>query len=192
MEYIAILILAALVFGICYLVDKGFTSLFRGQAQHQSGKAVRLNKKYGSIGLIIAVLGIAGIFSGLTEGWVMLVGGSLLVLMGAGLVVYYMTFGVFYDKDSFVLTTFGKKSTTYTYKAIKTQQLYNSYGNIVVELTMEDNRSFQLQLTMKGATEFLDHAFAAWLEQTGKTKEECTFHDPDNSCWFPPAQQDET
>ena len=188
MEYIAVIILAALVFGICFLVDKGFTKVFRGQSQHMSGKAVRLNKKYGSIGLIIAILGLAGIFSGLSEGWVMIVGGSILLLAGAALVVYYMTFGVFYDTDSFVLTTFGKKSCTYAYKDIRCQQLFNSYGNIVVELTLADGRSFQLQLSMIGAAEFLDHAFAVWLTQTGKTKEECKFHDPDNSCWFPPAE----
>lgn len=190
MEYVAVIILAAVVFGICYLVDKGFTRIFRGQAQHMSGKAVRLNKKYGSIGLIIAVLGIAGIFAGLTQGWVLIAGGSILLLVGVALVVYYMTFGVFYDTDSFVLTTFGKKSATYAYKDIQTQQLYISYGHIVVELCLSDGRSFQLQLTMKGASAFLDHAFEGWLTQTGKTREECDFHDPDNSCWFPPAEQE--
>ena len=47
MEYLAVIIFAALVFGLCFLVDKGFTKLFRNQAQHHSGQAVRLNKKYG-------------------------------------------------------------------------------------------------------------------------------------------------
>ena len=191
MEYIAVIILAAAVFGICYLVDKGFNKLFRGQAQHMSGKAVRLNKKYGSIGLIIAVLGLAGIFSGLTEGWVMIVGGSILLLVGIALVVYYMTFGVFYDADSFVLTTFGKKSVTYRYQDICAQQLYMNYRNIVVELYMADDRTFQLQLTMNGAVDFLDAAFAGWLQQKKMTKEMCTFHDPDNSCWFPQANPEE-
>ena len=187
MEYIAVIVVAALVFGICYLVDKGFTKLFRSQAQHVSGKAVRLNKKYGSIGLIMVALGVAAIFSGLSTGALMLVCGSVLVLVGIGLVVYYMTFGIFYDDDAFVLTTFGKKSQTYPYKDILTQQLYVSYGNIVVELNLQDQRSFQVQLSMKGAAEFLDHAFAKWLEQNGKTMEECPFHDTKNSCWFPPA-----
>ena len=58
MEYVAVIIVAALVFGVCFLVDKGFTKLFRNQQQHQSGTAVRLNKRYGSIGLLIAVLGV--------------------------------------------------------------------------------------------------------------------------------------
>ena len=46
MEYIAVLVVAAAVFGICYLVDKGFTRMFRSQAQHMSGTAVRVALHY--------------------------------------------------------------------------------------------------------------------------------------------------
>ena len=44
MEYIAVLLVAALVFLICFMVDKGFTKLFRSQKEHKSGLAIRLNK----------------------------------------------------------------------------------------------------------------------------------------------------
>lgn len=188
MEYVAVLIVAALVFGVCFLVDKGFHKLFRSQQEHQSGLAVRLNKKYGSVGLIVAVLGVSALLAGLSQGWVLSVGGGLLILVGLGLVVYYITFGVFYDTDTFVLTSFGKRSTTYTYKDIKAQQLYNSYGNVLIELHMVDGRTVQLQAGMEGAYAFLDYAFAAWLRQTGKRREDCGFHDPQNSCWFPPVE----
>lgn len=188
MEYIAVILVAALVFGVCYLVDKGFTRLFRSQAQHMSGKAVRLNKKYGAIGLILAVLGLGAVFTGLSQGWLLVGGGGVLILTGIGLVVYYMTFGVFYDQDSFILTTFGRRSTTYYYRDIKNQQLYSSYGSVIVELYMKDGRTVQLQSAMKGVYDFLDHAFAAWLRQTGRKQEDCTFYDPQNSCWFPPLE----
>ena len=52
----ALILIVAGVFLLCYLVDKGFTKLFRGTVQHQSGKSVRLSKRYGSIGAIIAFL----------------------------------------------------------------------------------------------------------------------------------------
>ena len=188
MEYIAVLIVAALVFGACYLIDRAFQRVFRNQQEHRSGLAVRLNKKYGSMGLIIAVLGLAAVFAGLPQGWVLIAGGELLVLVGIGLVVYYMTFGVFYDEDTFILTTFGKRSTTYAYKDIKAQQLYNSYGNILIELHMTDGRSVQLQAGMTGVYSFLDHAFSTWLRQTGRKQEDCSFYDPQNSCWFPPVE----
>mgnify|MGYP003303651866 CR=1 FL=1 len=34
MEYLAVIIVAAVVFGLCFLVDKAFVKLFRSQAQH--------------------------------------------------------------------------------------------------------------------------------------------------------------
>ena len=43
MQLIPILLVAALIFGLCYLVDKAFAKLFRSKAQHRSGKAVRVN-----------------------------------------------------------------------------------------------------------------------------------------------------
>ena len=88
MEYVAVIVVMAVVFGGCYLVDKGFTRVFRNQQQHHSGLAVRLNKRYGSFGLILAVLGLAAIFSGLTNGWILIAGGSIILVVGIALVVY--------------------------------------------------------------------------------------------------------
>jgi hypothetical protein len=177
-------------FALCFAIDKGFTRLFRGKQQHQSGLSVRLNKKYGLVGIVLGVLGIAAVFAGLRESSkLLLAGGGIIIVMGAGLMVYYMTFGIFYDDDSFILTTFGRRSTTYAYSQIKCQQLYNAYGAILIELQMEDGRAVQLQATMEGVYPFLDKAFGAWLRQTGRNREDCPFHDPDNSCWFPPVEE---
>ena len=189
MEFIGVLIVAALVFGACFLIDKGFTKLFRSQAQHKSGLAVRLNKKYGAFGLILVVLGLATLFSGLGKGWLMVAAGGLIIAVGIGLVVYYITFGVFYDESGFVLTTFGKKSKLYQYRDIKSQQLYNSYGNILIELHLADGRSVQLQSGMTGVYPFLDKAFSKWCAQKGIDPESCSFHDPENSCWFPGMEE---
>ena len=42
---IPIILIIAVVFLLCYLADKGFTKLFRGKVQHQSGKSVRLSRR---------------------------------------------------------------------------------------------------------------------------------------------------
>lgn len=188
MEYIAVIIVAALVFGICFLVDKGFTRVFRSQAQHMSGTAVRLSKRYGSFGLIIAVIGLAAVFTGLGGGLVLIIGGAILMVFGIGLVVYYLSYALFYDEESFIFTTVGKKAKTYYYRDIKQQQLYNNQGHLLIELHMADGDAVQLQSTMNGCFEFMDHAFKAWLRQTGRKEEDCPFHDPANSCWFPPVE----
>lgn len=188
MEYILILIVAALVFGICFLIDKGFTKLFRSQAEHMSGTAVRLSKRYGAFGLILVALGVGAIFAGLSGNWFLIVGGGLVILMGIGLVVYYMTYGIFYAEDSFIFMTFGKRNVKYYYKDIRNQQLYNNQGHLLIELHMADGNTVQLQSTMDGCFPFMDHAYAAWLRQTGRREEDCPFHDPSNSCWFPPVE----
>ncbi len=187
MEFVLVVLVVAIVFGLCFLVDKGFTKLFRSQAQHKSGKAVRLNKHYGSSGLILAVLGLAALFQGIGEGWLMIAGGILIIAVGIGLVVYYMTYALFYDEDSFLFQRFGKPPVTYAYGDILSQQLYNNQGHLLIELYMADGKTVALQSTMAGCYDFMDHAFSAWLRQTGKRQEDCPFYDPANSCWFPPV-----
>ncbi|MBQ8756752.1 MAG: hypothetical protein IJZ48_00705 [Oscillospiraceae bacterium] len=190
MPYLAVLVVAALCFFVFFLIDKGFTKLFRSQSQHHSGTAVRLHKRYATIGVLLVVFGAACVITGIGEKLILLICGIVMLLTAVFLLVYYMTFGVFYDADGFVLTTFGKKSTTYQYKEIVGQKLYKSAGNVtLVEIYLTDGRTFQLQSNMAGAFEFLDQAFLRWVEQTGKTREECTFHDKDNCCWFPPVEE---
>ena len=186
MQYLAVLLVAALVFGACFLFDKGFEKIFRSQAQHYSGLSVRLNKRYAAFGAILIALGFAALFAGLSSSTLLVVCGILIILMGAALVVYYATFGVFYDDDSFILTTFGKRSSTYRYRDIRGQRLYLIQGgSVVVELHMADGRAVSLQSPMIGAYDFLDHAFIQWCRQTGRDPEGCDFHDTANHLWFP-------
>lgn len=183
-----VLIIVAVVFGLCFLADKGFQKLFRSQAEHKSGKAVRLSKRYSVFGLIMALLGLAAVFTGISGDWLMLVCGCILILMGVGLVTYYMAYGIFYDTESFVFTSIGKTERKYYYKDIEKQQLYNNQGHLLIELHMTDGKTVQIQSTMEGAFDFMDYAYAAWLRQTGRREEDCPFHDPANSCWFPPVE----
>ena len=187
---VSILLVVAVVFGICFLADKGFTKLFRGQAQHQSGLSVRPNKKYGAFGLILAVVGLGGVFAGLKDDKVLLFGGCVVILLGIGLTIYYLSTGLFYDEESFLYTSFGKKSVTYHYRDIQAQQLYNAQGSMMVELYMTDGKSVHVHGNMVGAYDFLDKAFTRWCAQRGINAEDCPFHDPSNSCWFPPVSEE--
>ena len=185
MQIFAILIIAAVIFGICYLFDKGFQKTFRNKPQHKSGLSIRPNKRYATFGLILLILGLAAIFSS-AESVVLLVGGIMILVMAIGLIVYYMTFGVFYDDDSFLFTSFGKKSMEYRYQDIKSQQLYVIQGgNVVIELHMADGSAVSVQSPMVGVYAFLDTAFAGWCRQKGINSDDCSFYDPANSCWFP-------
>lgn len=183
------LIVAALVFGACFALDKGFAKLFRSKAQHRTGLAVKHNKRAALFGLFLCVLGIAGVAAGITGGAGLLIMSLIVLLMGGGLIAYYLCFGIYYDADSFILSAFGKKSTVYRFADIQAQQLYVLQGGaVVVELHMADGSAVSVQSNMDGAYPFLDHAFAAWCRQKGMDPDSCDFHDPGQSLWFPAVE----
>lgn len=190
MQLAVVLLVAAITFGLCFLFDKGYVRLFRNKVQHRSGLAVRVNQRYAAVGVILALLGVVSIITGITSGIALVLGGIVVLLMGAALIVYYMSFGIFYDDDSFLMTRFGKKSVTYRFEDIRTQQLYLIQGgNVVVELHMSDGQAVSLQSVMEGTYPFLDHAYEAWCRQTGRDPKQCDFHDPSQSLWFPTEEE---
>ena len=189
-QLLPIALVAAVIFGLCYLVDKTFAKLFRSKAQHRSGMAVRANKRYGVFGVILTVLGIMAVCVGITDGPVLIWGGIIVLLMGIALAVYYLSFGIFYDGESLLLQRFGKKDVTHCYKDIVGQKLYLIQGgNIVVELHMADGSTVSVQSSFEGVYSFLDTAFAGWCLQTGRDPQSCDFHDPSQSLWFPTVEE---
>ena len=186
MQAIVILIIAALVFLICRVVDKLFSKHFRSKAQHRSGKAVRASKRYGLFGVIFFILGIVAISNGVSQGKLLFVGGFIVLFLGIVMAVYYLSFGIFYDGETFLVSSFGKRSLEYRYSDIQKQQLYVvSGGSVIVELWLKNGKTLSLQSGMEGVYPFLDHAFTAWCRQTGRREEDCAFHDPAKSWWFP-------
>lgn len=192
MEAIVILIIAALVFAVCWGVDKLFMRLFRNKAQHRSGLAVRVSKRYGLFGVIFSVLGILGIFSGMGGDKILLYAGIVVLLMGIALAVHYLSFGIFYDGEGFLLSRFGRKSQEHRYDEIVSQKLYViTGGSTVIELTLKDGSAVSLQSTMDGVYPFMDTAFAGWCLETGRQMDQCDFYDPAKSWWFPHEKEEE-
>lgn len=186
MRLVLYIVVIAGTFGLCYLFDHGFQKFFRSKKQHRSGLAVRLNKMYSLAGVLLSVLGVIAIMNGAAESKALLFGGIVVLALGIGLCIYHLSFGIFYDEDSFVYTSFGKKETTYRYSDILIQKLYViTGGSIVVELHMADGKAISIQSTMNGAYPFLDTAFSGWCREKGIDPESCTFHDPANHLWFP-------
>ena len=180
------LILAAVVFGACFLVDKGFSRLFRSRKEHQSGMAVKHNKRTALFGLVLAVLGIAGILTGISGGLGLVVLSAAVLLMAVCLIVYYLSFGIYYDEEGFLVSAFRKKERRWAYGSIREQKRYVIQGgSVLVELHMEDGTVVSIQSTMDGAYPFLDHAFARWCAQKGIDPDSCEFHDPSQHRWFP-------
>ena len=189
MSTLFVLFLAAAIFGICFAVDKAFTKAFRSKAQHRSGMAVRANKLYGLAGLVLSILGILGFLTGLGANILLLIGGLVVLALGIALIVYYLSFGIFYDGETMLVCAFGKKDREYFFREIQGQKLYLIQGgNILVELHMADGSAVSLQSSMEGIYTLLDTAFAALCMQKGIDPQCCTFHDPSQSLWFPTVE----
>ena len=191
MQALGILIVAAIVFLLCWIVDKLFSKLFRSKAQQRSGMAVRANKRYGVFGVVLSVLGILGIVAGVRGEKLLLWCGIVVLLMGSALTVHYLSFGIFYDGESYLLCRFAKKSQEHRFCEIVSQRLYLvTGGSTVIELTLKDGSTLTLQSTMDGVYPFMDTAFAGWCMQTGHKMEQCSFYDPSKSWWFPHEEPD--
>lgn len=190
MQAIGIFIVAAIIFFLCWVVDKTFSKLFRSKAQQRSGLAVRANKRYGVFGVILSVLGILGIIAGSRGERVLTWAGIIVLLMGSALATHYLSFGIFYDGDSFLLCRFGRKSQEHRFDEILNQKLYVvTGGGIVIELGLKDGSALTLQSNMDGVYPFMDTAFAGWCRQTGRNEADCDFYDPSKSWWFPHEEE---
>ena len=189
MNFVTILLVAAAVFGVCHLVDKAFSNAFRSKAQHRSGTAVRVSKMYGIMGIALCVIGVLSLV--VAAGSVLLLVGGLIVLsMGAAMAVYYLTRGIFYDAESFLVSGFGQKGTSHSYKEILQQRLYLVQGgNVIIELHLDDGSTVSLQSNMDGVYPFLDTAFDGWCRQKGIDPDSCDFHNPSNHWWFPHEEE---
>ena len=184
-----IFLMVVAVFGLCFLVDKGYSRLFRSKAQHRSGLSVRQNKRYGSMGIVLTVIGIASMATS-AGNKTMLIGGGILIAMGCALAVYYLSSGIYYDDDGFIVESLGKKQMSYRYRDILHQQLYVLQGGgIIVELHMADGSAVQVVSSMPDYDKFLNHAFTHWCRQKGIDPASCAFHNTENSCWFPEKEE---
>ena len=187
----AYLIIGAVIMAGLYGLDKLFTRIFRNQAQHHSGTAVRLKKGYGVAAVFLCVLAVLCLMQYiLNQEMLMLICFVALMIMGGGLGAYYLNHGVFYDDETFLFTTLGKKGVTYRYADITGQKLYLLQGGgYIVELYMAQGGTVNIQTSMPGAYAFLDKACHARFRQLGINSFECDWFDETQSCWFPPVEE---
>ena len=190
MKYLPVAIVAILTFGICYLADAGFKKLFRSKSQHKSGLSVKAGKSNAIFGILLMVVGLGALCSSSFNGILRWIAGPLMVLVGLFLIGFYVSFGIYYDDESFLYSRLGRRSKTYKYRDIKSQQLFVSGSNMIIELHLSDGLAIQLQSSMAGFDSFMNKAFEGWISQLGKCKADCAHYDPQKYSWFPNAQEE--
>lgn len=189
MQYVYLILFAAVVFGLCFLVDKGFSKFHQNRRPQHTGSSVRYSKRVMAFGIILFVIGIAAILNAAELGFVFYIAGALVCLVGVFLMVLYASYSVYYDEDTFTVASLGKKRITYSYGDILTQTLYNNAGSILIELHMADGSAVHIQAGMENAYPFMDKAFSSWLLATGRNREDCPFHEPEKCRWFPVTEE---
>ena len=178
MFYVIILLICAAVFGLCFLVDKLIQRLRRHEPP---AKTVRQPRRAVIIGIIMLVVGI-GLLLFLNTSWG-LVGGIVMILLGAVLLTSYFLFSVHYDDEGFTCRTL-KSADRYLYNQIRGEQAIATRSGITVILYV-GHTTVELSEAMQGVQKFLSHAYYARCRQMGIDPDLCPPPAPRELVWFP-------
>ena len=176
MFYVFLALFCACVFGLCFLVDR---LLSRGKKQAADAKTVRQPRRSVVIGVILLVVGI---YIALFVPGLLRVGGVVIALLGAVLLLSFCSFSVQYDDEGFTCRTLrGEKR--YQYNQIRGEQALATRGGITVILFVGDD-AVELSEAMQGVRPFLSHAYYARCRQLNIDPETCPPPAPEALVWF--------
>lgn len=182
-----LLLFAALVFGLCFLVDKGISAL---KNRVRTDMVVRMPVKYPIFAAILALTAVGAV----VYAWVMkstLMGAAAAVLLGMSIyvLVTYLNTRIDYTEDTFTFRR-GREVQTFRFGDIDCQRVaINRGGCCLVLVAGKDEIVFYSN--MQGFFRFLDHAFAAWCKARQLDPAEQTWHDPRDYRWFPDDEEAE-
>ena len=177
MFYVIIALFCACIFGLCFLVDR---LLSRGKTGGPAPNTVRQPRRAFVIGIVLLVAGVAcALF---VPGGLGLIGGVVIALLGAVLIVSYFSFAVDYDDEGFTVRGL-RTSGRYRFAQITGEQAVATRGGIHVMLLAGDT-TVELSEAMQGARAFLSHAYYAWCRQKGIAPEDNPPPAPEALVWF--------
>ena len=177
MFYVIIALFCACIFGLCFLVDR---LLSRGKTRDPAPNTVRQPRRAFVIGIVLLVAGVAcALF---VPGGLGIIGGVVIALLGAVLIVSYFSFAVDYDDEGFTVRGL-RTSGRYRFAQITGEQAVATRGGIHVMLFVGDI-SVELSEAMQGARAFLSHAYYAYCRQRGIDPEENPPPAPEALVWF--------
>ena len=164
------------MFGLCFLVDR---LLSRGKKQAADAKTVRQPRRSVVIGVILLVVGI---YIALFVPGLLRVGGVVIALLGAVLLLSFCSFSVQYDDEGFTCRTL-RSEKRYQYNQIRGEQALATRGGITVMLFVGDD-AVELSEAMQGVRPFLSHAYYARCRQLNIDPETCPPPAPEALVWF--------
>lgn len=165
MKYVLILIIMAVVFGLCFLVDLLCKRIAAKRPKPQ--KVVRQPRRQLIFGVLMAFFAVAaavGYFELLS--WGLRIGLLIVLLMGGFLLTHYFAFGIWYDDEGFLYRDLTHRTRRYTYDQITGQSSFHTRAGITSTLFVGED-DISLSQSMVGLKDFLAKAFSRWCEAKG-------------------------
>ena len=174
MKYVLLLLFCALVFLVCFLVDKFLQKLFPKHELEKSKSVVRPPQKSATFGVLLLVIPLMALLFWMPEG-----GDTLLticcvgaMIMGAFLLYTYFSVAIYYGENSFLYKTLRGGKKEYRYADIRGQRSLMTRGGINTILFVQN------------LNPFLKTAFFRWCEAK-HIDPDSVENNPRMFTWFP-------
>ena len=191
MQYVFLLIIAVLVFGVCFLIDLLVKKL-RPKSDLEKGKqVVRLPRRSAIWGVILVLFPLVVLLFWLPpEGDTMLtIGCAVAMVFGAILLIQFGSFAIHYDDTQFMYRDLRHKKKIYTYDQIRGQQSLMTRGGIQSTLFVSED-VIEVYSAMQGLGDFLSKAFFRWCEAKGIDPDSVE-NNPHMLTYFPAPKEEE-
>lgn len=190
MIYVFIAIFMALVFGLCFLVDKLWQRFVKNADFDQS--KVRLARSNIVFGTLLAVFGLVLLlFVAPEQGGIWWFMTAVILLVGLFLLANYCLTGIDYNEMGFTYRRLGHRLQSFSYDQICGQRTFANRAGINVLLYAGDEEIY-LYASMKGTQAFLSTAFNGWCAAHGIDPEQVSPPNPENMIWFNEPVEQET
>ena len=192
MKYVLLAALCALVFLVCFLIDKLFSLIFPRSKTEKSGNVVRLPRRNAVAGILLIFVPLVVLLFFIPEGGdtLMTVGCVIAIVLGLILLVSYLSFAIYYDDEGFVYKDLRRKKTAYHYSQIKGQRSVMTRSGINSILFVADDE-INVYSTMQNLNAFLNKAFYKWCA-VKNIDPASVENNPRMFTWFPDPEKKKT
>lgn len=191
MKYLLVLIICAVVFLVCFLIDLLLKAIFPKSRLEKSKQVVRPPRRSVVFGIILTFLGAAVLIRKLPEAddVLLLIGAGVAMIFGVILLCTYFSFSIFYDEEGFLYRAWGKGKKEFRYSQIRGQRSLMTRGGINTILFVGDEE-INLYSAMQNLNAFLNKAFFKWCAAKGIDPDSIE-NNPRMVTYFPDPEQGE-
>ena len=167
-KYVFVLIVCAVVFLVCFLIDSLLKLLFPKSRLEKSKQVVRPPRRSAVIGVILTFAGAAMLVKLLPEkGDLLFILGSIVaVIFGVILLCTYFSFVIYYEDEGFLYKAWGHGKQEFRYSQIRGQRSLLTRGGVNTILFV-GKEEINLYSAMQNLNEFLSKAFFKWCAAKG-------------------------